>query len=280
MCRRTVPWMTSPTQAARPPVRSAARSRSSLALTSSSSTVMPYFLKALDGGEMERRAEKRGVEGKLAFLLRSSNQRRIVGLLSHRTKRDRTQHGRRDDTQTNPCHLAPSSPVVPRAGFSAARAVARAGSRRFLGDLHDAAVGIDLDPVAGLDDVERIAVEISDGGHPHHHRAERDLGGGPVVENGLRGCTSEPRQMKILRPARRALRARETPGPCPSARSGRIIRAGSRPPCRSRGSNPPQPDTVSRVTSASPSDTPPTTLRPCRTIVSSFARASRFQRPE
>ena len=36
---------------------------------------------------MERRAEKRGVEGKLAFLLRSSNQRRIVGLLGHRTER-------------------------------------------------------------------------------------------------------------------------------------------------------------------------------------------------
>lgn len=70
-----------------------------------------------------------------------------------------------------------------------------------LGDFDDPALGIDLDPVTGLDDLQRIPIEISHGGSVSDDRAERDLGRHLVEEHGSRRGSRQARDVELTRPS-------------------------------------------------------------------------------
>src|SRR5262245_15425624 len=76
-----------------------------------------------------------------------------------------------------------------------------------LDNLDDAAIAVDDDPVTGLDDVERIAIEIGDARHAHHHGTERNLRRHLVEDERLRCRSRKTRGVIHRRPPRGSLRA-------------------------------------------------------------------------
>ena len=99
--------------------------------------------------------------------------------------------------------------------FDQIEVVRRARRALRLGHFDDPAVAVHSDPVAGLDDRQRVLIELRDGRHAHDHRAERDLGRHLIEDQRLRGGARESREVEGSGPAGGAFGARETPAPCP-----------------------------------------------------------------
>jgi len=90
-------------------------------------------------------------------------------------------------------------------------------------DLDQAAIGIDPHPVARLDDLQRIAIELGDRGHAHDDAPQRDLRGHLVEDHGLRRRAGEAAGVEHAGPARRALRARANENPVLEADTAQLV---------------------------------------------------------
>src|ERR1700738_611136 len=113
-----------------------------------------------------------------------SIHRRVVGLRRARQPQADSPGAAGSAATTVWANLGP--PGEPRDGLDYGWGLAAlACTAAALDDFNEGAVGIHLHPVAGLDDGERILVEIRDRRHAHDHCTEGDLGGHFIEKHGL-----------------------------------------------------------------------------------------------
>jgi len=100
---------------------------------------------------------------------------------------------------------------LPRDARSADRGgtAATLASLAATGNLHNAAVSVDADPVAGTDHLQRVLVEIRHRGHARHHGAEGNLGRYDVEEHRGRRGAVESGSLEMTGPPGRPLGAGE-----------------------------------------------------------------------
>ena len=117
------------------------------------------------------------------------------------------KHANAAETERNvaPC----SNPAGSTAAFARGPERPVQGLPAFL-NLHDPQIAIDHDPVTGLDQVERIAIEIRDARHAHDHGPERHLRGHLVEDERPGRGASQACRVVHRRPADDPLAPRKT----------------------------------------------------------------------